>query len=166
MLGSLMPKKRKKRTLTIKEAKEHFAGEEARAMIDQDQLTREAIARAEQSGIIFVDEMDKIAGRHGSGSGSGPDVSREGVQRGHPADHRGQYGSDQARAGQNRLYPVHRRRRVSYFQAVGSDSGIARASSDPRRIGKFDSGRFSADSDRARATRWSNNIRPCSRPKG
>ena len=81
MLGSLMPKKRKKRTLTIKEAKEYFTGEEARAMIDQDQLTREAVTRAEQSGIIFVDEMDKIAGRHGSGGGSGPDVSREGVQR-------------------------------------------------------------------------------------
>ncbi|MCW3061773.1 MAG: ATP-dependent protease HslVU, ATPase subunit [Capsulimonas sp.] len=81
MLGSLMPKKRKKRTLTIKEAKEYFTSEEARAMIDQDALTREAVSRAEQSGIIFVDEMDKIAGRHGAGGGSGPDVSREGVQR-------------------------------------------------------------------------------------
>ena len=63
MLGSIMPKKRKKRTLTIKEAREHFAGEEAHALIDQDQLTREAVERAEQSGIIFVDEMDKVAGR-------------------------------------------------------------------------------------------------------
>ena len=80
LFGSMMPKKRKKRTLTIKEAREHFAGEEARALIDQDALTREAVTRAEQSGIIFVDEMDKIAGR-GAGGGSGPDVSREGVQR-------------------------------------------------------------------------------------
>ncbi len=78
MLGSLMPKKRKKKTLTIKDAREHFAAEEARALIDQDQLTREAVERAEQSGIIFVDEMDKVAGR---GGGHGPDVSREGVQR-------------------------------------------------------------------------------------
>ena len=82
MLGSLMPKKRKKKTVTIKEAREHFEGEEARALIDQDQLTREAIERAEQSGIIFVDEMDKVAGRSGEGGGGrGPDVSREGVQR-------------------------------------------------------------------------------------
>ena len=80
LFGSMMPKKRKKRTVTIKEARAHFANEEARALIDQDALTREAVARAEQSGIIFVDEMDKIAGR-GAGSGSGPDVSREGVQR-------------------------------------------------------------------------------------
>ncbi len=82
LFGSMVPKKRRKRTLTIKEARAHYAGEEARALIDQDALTREAVTRAEQSGIIFVDEMDKIAGRGGSGgSGSGPDVSREGVQR-------------------------------------------------------------------------------------
>ena len=80
LFGSMMPKKRRKRTLTIKEARAYYAGEEARALIDQDALTREAVARAEQSGIIFVDEMDKIAGR-GAGGGSGPDVSREGVQR-------------------------------------------------------------------------------------
>ncbi len=78
LFGSMMPKKRKKRSMTIREAREHYTAEEARALIDQDQLTREAISRAEQSGIIFVDEMDKIAGR---GGGSGPDVSREGVQR-------------------------------------------------------------------------------------
>ena len=80
LFGSMLPKKRKKRTLTIREAREHFATEEARALIDQDALTREAVTRAEQSGIIFVDEMDKIAGR-GAGGGTGPDVSREGVQR-------------------------------------------------------------------------------------
>ncbi|HEY3331095.1 MAG TPA: ATP-dependent protease ATPase subunit HslU [Capsulimonadaceae bacterium] len=82
MLSGLMPKRRKHRTVTIAEAKELFTQEEARALIDQDQVTREAIERAEQSGIIFVDEMDKIAGRSGEGSGGrGPDVSREGVQR-------------------------------------------------------------------------------------
>ena len=82
LFGSMMPKKRRKRTLTVKEARAHYAAEEARALIDQDALTREAVSRAEQSGIIFVDEMDKIAGRGaGSGGGSGPDVSREGVQR-------------------------------------------------------------------------------------
>jgi ATP-dependent HslUV protease ATP-binding subunit HslU len=79
MLGGMMPKRRKPRTVTVEEAKEILADEEARAMIDQDQLTREAIERAEQTGIIFVDEMDKIAGR--SAQSAGPDVSREGVQR-------------------------------------------------------------------------------------
>jgi len=81
LFGSMMPKKRRKRTLTIKEARAHYAGEEARALIDQDALAREAVSRAEQSGIIFVDEMDKIAGRGAGSGGSGPDVSREGVQR-------------------------------------------------------------------------------------
>ena len=81
LFGSMMPKKRKKRSLTIKEAREHFTNEEAKALIDQDALTREAVLRAEQSGIIFVDEMDKIAGRGAGGGGNGPDVSREGVQR-------------------------------------------------------------------------------------
>ena len=78
MLGSLLPKKRKKKTVTIGEARTLFTQEEARALVDTDSLTREAVERAEQSGIIFVDEMDKVAGR---GGGSGPDVSREGVQR-------------------------------------------------------------------------------------
>jgi ATP-dependent HslUV protease ATP-binding subunit HslU len=81
MLGSLMPKRHKKRKVTIKEAREIFNKEEARGLIDQDQVNREAIDRAEQSGIIFVDEMDKIAGRNGDAGGRGPDVSREGVQR-------------------------------------------------------------------------------------
>jgi len=77
-LGSLMPKKRKKRTVTIAEARKILALDEARSLIDHDAVTRTAIERAEQTGIIFVDEMDKIAGR---GGGQGPDVSREGVQR-------------------------------------------------------------------------------------
>jgi len=76
-----MPKKRKKRKVSIREAREHYTSEEARALIDQDQVTRDAIERAEQSGIIFVDEMDKVAGRGGQGGHGGPDVSREGVQR-------------------------------------------------------------------------------------
>src|SRR5579884_1067952 len=81
-LGGMFPKRHKQRTVTIAEAKQIFTQEEAQAMIDRDALTREAIQRAEQTGIIFVDEIDKIAGpSRGPGMGGGPDVSREGVQR-------------------------------------------------------------------------------------
>jgi ATP-dependent HslUV protease ATP-binding subunit HslU len=76
--GNMMNRGKKQRSVTVKEARQILAQEEAKAMIDQDAIVREAVDRAEQSGIIFVDEMDKIAGRTG---GHGPDVSREGVQR-------------------------------------------------------------------------------------
>lgn len=78
MLGNLFPKRRKRKQVTVAEARSILAEEEAHSMIDQETLTREAIERAEQTGIIFVDEMDKIAGREKEG---GPQVSREGVQR-------------------------------------------------------------------------------------
>ncbi|WP_134700369.1 ATP-dependent protease ATPase subunit HslU [Ammoniphilus sp. YIM 78166] len=78
MLGSLIPKKMKKRRLTVKEARKILTQEEAQKLIDMDEVYQESIHRAEQQGIIFIDEIDKIAGRGGSGS---PDVSREGVQR-------------------------------------------------------------------------------------
>ncbi|MNO87006.1 ATP-dependent protease ATPase subunit ClpY [compost metagenome] len=78
MFGSLLPRRTKKRKLTIKEARKVLTQEEAAKLIDQDELTQEAITRAEQSGIIFIDEIDKVASK---GQGSGPDVSREGVQR-------------------------------------------------------------------------------------
>jgi ATP-dependent HslUV protease ATP-binding subunit HslU len=69
----------KKRKLTVPEALEALTEEESGKLLDQDRITKEAIKRAEQSGIIFIDEIDKVAGREGSGRG--PDVSREGVQR-------------------------------------------------------------------------------------
>ncbi len=80
MLGPMM-RRRKPRSVTIGEAKEILAQEEAGKLIDHDQVVREAIDRTEQSGIIFVDELDKIAGREKGGDGGGPQVSREGVQR-------------------------------------------------------------------------------------
>jgi ATP-dependent HslUV protease ATP-binding subunit HslU len=78
MLGGMFPKRKRKRNVTVREAREILAGEEARKLIDPDQVKRDAVERAEQAGIIFIDEMDKIAGRDGGG---GPDVSRGGVQR-------------------------------------------------------------------------------------
>lgn len=77
--GSLMPKRRKKRKLTVREARKVLTQEEAQKLIDMDEVTQEAVYRAEQSGIIFIDEIDKIASKNNGGSSV--DVSREGVQR-------------------------------------------------------------------------------------
>lgn len=77
-LSNSMPKKMKTRRLKIKDARMLFSGEEAAKLIDQDALNKEAVERAENSGIIFIDEIDKVAGK---GKEGGPDVSREGVQR-------------------------------------------------------------------------------------
>jgi len=78
MFGNLFPKKKKQRKVKISEALRVLSQEEAQKLIDMDAVIKQAIERVEQSGIIFLDEIDKIAGRE---SAYGPDVSREGVQR-------------------------------------------------------------------------------------
>jgi ATP-dependent HslUV protease ATP-binding subunit HslU len=78
MLPGLFQGKTKKRRMKVPEALEYFAQEEEQKLIDMDSVARTAVERVEQAGIIFIDEIDKIAGREGS---HGPDVSREGVQR-------------------------------------------------------------------------------------
>lgn len=78
VFGGMMPKNKKKRKLTVAEARQYLIAEESQKLIDMDEVTREALTGAENSGIIFLDEIDKIAGRDGT---YGPDVSRGGVQR-------------------------------------------------------------------------------------
>ncbi len=78
MMEKVMPQKRRMTHMTVAEARKVLIDEEIEQMLDKDKIQREAIGAAEQYGIIFIDEIDKIAGRQ---SGSGPDVSREGVQR-------------------------------------------------------------------------------------
>lgn len=76
-LGQFMPKKKKKRKLPVSEARKVLTQQEAQKLVDMEEVSQEAIKRAEQSGIIFIDEIDKVAGKHDNS----PNVSREGVQR-------------------------------------------------------------------------------------
>ena len=80
MINGMMPKKPRKRKITIGEARKILLEEEAAKLIDMDEVKEEALRKAEEAGIIFIDEIDKIASSHNKGGG-GPDVSREGVQR-------------------------------------------------------------------------------------
>ena len=78
MLSNIMPNRTKRRKVRVAEARRLLAQEEAQKLVDMDEAVSQAIRRAENSGIVFLDELDKVAGREG---GHGPDVSREGVQR-------------------------------------------------------------------------------------
>jgi ATP-dependent HslUV protease ATP-binding subunit HslU len=78
MMPGLFPTKTRTRRMTVEEAREHLLGEEEERLVDREEITKLAVGRVEQSGIIFLDEIDKVAGREG---GHGPEVSREGVQR-------------------------------------------------------------------------------------
>ncbi|WP_404315632.1 HslU--HslV peptidase ATPase subunit [Bacillus lumedeiriae] len=79
VLGGLLPKQKKKRKLPVKEARQVLINEEAQKLIDMDDVTQEAVRRAEQTGIIFIDEIDKVAAKGAASSSAS--VSREGVQR-------------------------------------------------------------------------------------
>jgi len=81
MMGNMFGGRAKTRRLKVPEALEHLVAEEQAKLLDMESVSRTAVQRVEQAGIIFVDEIDKIASRDGAGGGHGPDVSREGVQR-------------------------------------------------------------------------------------
>ena len=130
LLPGLFGSRTKKRTLPLSEAREVLQQEEATRLVDQDQVARVAVERAESSGIVFLDEMDKIAGRE---SLHGPDVSREGVQRDLLPDRRGHDGLHEVRPGAHRPRPVHRRRGLPREQADGPHPRAAGPLPDPRR---------------------------------
>lgn len=82
MLGNLSPKKTRKKAMKIRDARPLLIAEEAEKLVDQDAAVQEALSRVQSSGIVFIDEIDKVAGgSSGNGQGGGPDVSRQGVQR-------------------------------------------------------------------------------------
>ena len=81
MFEKIMPKAAQARTMTVAEARPILLSQESEALLDPEKINRAAVHLAEESGIIFLDEIDKIAGGEGDGGGRGPDVSRQGVQR-------------------------------------------------------------------------------------
>ena len=117
MFSGMMPSKTKKRRVTVPEALDVIEAEEANKLIDMEEVIGEAVKRVENSGMIFVDEIDKIAGEK-SKTGRFPRRSAEG----YPAHSRGNQCDDQIRAGENRSYTVFGRGSVSYFQAIRPDT--------------------------------------------
>src|SRR5688500_18912910 len=81
MMGNMFQGKTKSRRLKVPEALSHLTSEEESKLVDMESVSKTAVQRVEQAGIIFIDEIDKIASRDGAGGHGGPDVSREGVQR-------------------------------------------------------------------------------------
>ncbi len=81
MLANVLPSRTKRRRVTVAEARRLLAQEEAQKLVDMEEVVARAVRRVENSGIVFLDELDKIAGGRDGGGGRGPDVSREGVQR-------------------------------------------------------------------------------------
>jgi ATP-dependent HslUV protease ATP-binding subunit HslU len=137
MLGNFMPRRKKKRKLPVKDARKILTQEEAQKMIDMDEIISIGIDRAEQSGIVFIDEIDKIAGRENA---SGPRCIPGRRTARHPANYRGLYGNHQVWAGKNRLYVIHRCRRLSYHQTIRSHTRTAGPLSDPGGTETLDQG--------------------------
>ena len=118
MLQEMMPKRKKRRTVKVPEARRVLIDEELKKLVDMDDVVNEALDRVENHGIIFIDEIDKIAGERGQAGG--PDVSREGVQRDLLPIVEGSHRPDPLRLRPQRPHPVHRGRRVPRLQAVAT----------------------------------------------
>ena len=149
-LKDLMPGifgRRKQKQLPVREAREVLVQQEAEKLIDRHKLTEEARGRVEQAGIVFLDEMDKIAGRE---SGRGPDVSREGVQRDLLPIVEGTTVSTKHGMVQHRPHPVHRRRRLPRRPAFRHDPRAPGPLPDPRRARRSDRRGLRAHPHRAR----------------
>ena len=147
MLPGIIQGRTRKRRMKVPEAFEFLVQEEEGKLVDMDSVARIAVERVEQSGIIFIDEIDKIAGREGGGQG--PDVSREGVQRDILPIIEGTTVNSEVRHGAHRPHPVHRGRRVPRVEAVRPDPRAAGALSDSRRARAARQGRFRAHPHRA-----------------
>ncbi len=123
ILPNIFGQRTKKRKMKVSEAFDYLIQEEEQRLVDMDQVTRIAVERVENSGIIFLDEIDKIAGREG---GHGPErLPRRRAAR-HPPHRRGHHREHALRHGAHRSHPVYRSRRVPRVQAQRSHSRVAR----------------------------------------
>ncbi len=146
MMGGLM-QKMKKRTMPVKEARRILEEDEAQKLIDMDAVQEEALRKAEQEGILFIDEIDKVAGRS---SGQGPDVSPGGGPAGYPAHRGGLHRGHQIRFHPHGLYPLHRRRRLPCQPRGGSDPRAPGPLPHPGRAAAPNQGGFLSNPHQAR----------------
>jgi ATP-dependent HslUV protease ATP-binding subunit HslU len=147
MLSQMMPGRTRRRRVKVGEARKLIAQDEAQKLIDMDEAVAQAVQRVENAGIVFLDELDKVAGREG---GHGPDVSREGVQRDLLPIVEGsavttKYGS--VRTGP---HPLHRGGGLPRRQALRSDPGAAGPLPHPGGTGALDARGLCPHSERAR----------------
>ncbi len=143
MFGNILPKRKRKRKLTVAEARKLLAQEEAQKLIDMDEVTARGHPAGGAVGIIFIDEIDKIAGREGGRRARR--LAGRGAAR-HPADRRGLDGDDQVRPGPDRPHAVHRGRGVPRRQAQRPHPRASGRFPDPRRARKPDPARISSGS--------------------
>ena len=127
MLQEMLPKRTKRRTVKVPEARRVLVDEELKKLVDMDDVVNEALDRVENHGIIFIDEIDKIAGERGQVGG--PDVSREGRPARSPPHRRGVDRPDPVRLRPERPHPLHRRRRVHTSRSRPTSSPSSRAAS-------------------------------------
>ena len=146
MFQNLGAGRSKPRKVKVKDALKLMVEEEAAKLINEEELRARALVNAEQNGIVFIDELDKVCRRQES---YGADVSREGVQRDLLAAGRGQHGLDEVRHAEDGSRTVHRLRRIPHRQAFGSDPGAAGPLPDPRRTRAARGRRFRPHPDRA-----------------
>ena len=132
--------------VTVQDSHDILVNEESDKLLDNEQLVQESIKAVEQNGIVFLDEIDKIAGREGR-------MRRRRVARGRAARpaaaDRGHHRQHQARAGEDRPHPVHRLGRVPHLQAVRPAARTAGPAADPRRAERAHARRHAPHSDRA-----------------
>ena len=147
IFGKLGGGRTKTRRVTVTESHEILINEESDKLLDSEQLVQEAIKAVEQNGIVFLDEIDKIAGREGR---VGADVSREGVQRDLLPLIEGTTVSTKHGVGEDRPHPVHRVGRVPRVEALRPAARTAGPAADPRRAARAHARRFPPHPDRDR----------------
>ncbi len=162
MLPNIFGGGSKKRKMKVGDAFDYLVQEEEGRLIDMDSVNRAAVERVESSGIVFLDEIDKIAGREG---GHGPDVSPRRRAARHSAHRRRNHGEHALRHGAHRSHSLHRRGRIPCLQAQRSDSRIAGSLPDSRRTASRLPSKTSCAFSPSPRPRSPSSTRRCLKPK-